>query len=282
MKHVAIIFIFLLSGCAINITPQSFIYQSDEIEKELNLPDIQSSLSKSSTDATVSSISVSSKDGLLLNGIKLTHQQATVNIVLFGGNGMKISASSGILERFSMLPANVIWFDYRGTGVSEKTSILSIADLKLDALNVFDYAQGSFGNKLPTVIHGLSMGSLIASYVANERPADGLILDGAINSVPKLVDHLVPTWSKLFYTVNVSQELASINNVDLVKQYNKPLLFLIGEEDETTPVAFSQELYDVSSSAQKTLLIIPETGHAKTMKQEQAIAAYQLFIAKLR
>jgi len=123
---------------------------------------------------------------------------------------MKISSSSKILNKFSLLPANVIWFDYRGTGVSEKNSELNVSDLQSDALSVFDFANKNLPSNIPTAIHGLSMGSLLASYIANERIIDALILDGAISSVPELIDNAVPSWSNVFYTVKVSSELAKI------------------------------------------------------------------------
>ncbi|MBA6232961.1 MULTISPECIES: hypothetical protein [unclassified Colwellia] len=46
-----------------------------------------------------------------------------------------------------------------------------------------------------------------------------------------LVDTLMPSWSKLFYSVNLSPELAEINNGDFIKKDRKPLLFLIGDND---------------------------------------------------
>ena len=71
---------------------------------------------------------------------------------------------------------------------------------------------------MPTTIHGLSMGSLIATDVANNKDMDALIFDGAINKVPQLVDNLMPTWSKLFYSIYLSSELAEINNIDFIKE----------------------------------------------------------------
>lgn len=282
MKIFTIILIILLPGCAINITTDSFIYQDEKIESTLDLEKIRGKISQDPTLIAISDISLTTQEGLVLNGVKLLHKKALINIVFFGGNGMKISTSSGILNKFSSLPANVIWFDYRGTGVSEKNSQLNVSDLQSDALSVFDFANKNLPSNIPTAIHGLSMGSLLASYIANERIIDALILDGAISSVPELIDNAVPSWSNVFYTVKVSSELAKINNLELIKNYNEPLLFLVGENDSTTPVKFSQELYDASSSSVKTLTVIPNADHGETMKKDEAIEAYLLFINNLR
>jgi hypothetical protein len=281
MKIFTIIVIILLSGCAINITTDSFIYQDEKIESTLDLEKIRGKISQDPTLIAISDISLTTQEGLILNGIKLLHKKALINIVFFGGNGMKISTSSGILNKFSSLPANVIWFDYRGTGVSQKNSELNVSDLQSDALSVFDFANKNLPSNIPTAIHGLSMGSLLATYIANERIIDALILDGAISSVPELIDNAVPSWSNVFSTVKVSPELAKIDNFELIKNYNEPLLFLVGENDSTTPVKFSQELYDASSSSVKTLTVIPNAKHGETMKKDEAIEAYLLFINNL-
>ncbi|GHB70953.1 hypothetical protein GCM10008107_20540 [Psychrosphaera saromensis] len=285
MKKVLIIVTLLLSmslsGCAVNITPDSFIYQDEEVEILLNLQEIETKLATSSETAVVSNISLVTEHGLTLNGVKLINQDATANVILFAGNGMKISRSPGILKQFSLIPANVIWFDYQGTGVSEKNETLSIDGLKSDALNVFDFAQETFPEQLPIVIHGLSMGSLIAGYISSERPIDGLVLDGGITSVPQLVDNLVPAWSKALSTVTISPELTEINNVELVAQYTNPLLLLVGNEDTTTPVEFSHDLYKASTSKIKIMKILPETEHGQTMTKQLAVDVYKAFIAKL-
>lgn len=281
MKAITILFLLLLSGCSANYTTETFVYQDEHPEKQLNITKTQAELNESKISAVVSAISLTAEDGITLRGIKLINEDALINIVFFSANGMKISLSSKILNKFSMLPANVIWFDYRGLGVSDKKDILSLNNLRTDALRIFDFSKDAFPANLPTTIHGLSMGSLIASYVANNKDIDALILDGAIKTVPELVDNLTPVWSKPFYSIYLSPELAKINNVDFIKEYEKPLLFLIGEDDSITPVNNSKELYDISPSSVKVLAIIPDTEHAETMKKDKAIKAYQNFINKL-
>jgi alpha/beta superfamily hydrolase len=281
MKTVAILFFLLLSGCSSNYTTESFVYQDEQPEKQLNITKIQTELNKANISAVVSAVSLTAEDGITLRGVKLINKDALVNIVFFSANGMKVSMSSKILNKFSLLPANVIWFDYRGMGVSDKKENLSLNSLRTDALKIFDFSKDEFPTNLPITIHGLSMGSLVASYVAVNKKIDALILDGAISTVPELVDNLMPTWSKPFYSVNLSPELAEINNVDFIEEYNKPLLFLIGEDDSTTPVINSKELYNISSSQIKVLAIIPNTEHGETMRKDKAIKAYQDFINKL-
>jgi len=281
MKICIITLIFLLSACAANITTDSFIYQDDKVEAQLDLKQIKSTMTHEAALIQLSELSVKTAQGVVLKGVKLTHKNALINIIFFGGSGMKISSSFGILDKFAELPANVIWFDYRGAGVSEKKNELTVLNLQEDALKVFDFSNENFSGKLPTLVHGISMGSVLAGYVATERAIDGLILDSAVSSIPELVDNLVPSWSKLFSTVTVAPELAKVDNTKLIEKYNGPLLILIGDDDSMTPVKFSQKLYDASGSTVKKLTIILDAKHGKPMKKEQAIEAYKLFIEKL-
>jgi len=281
MKIYIAILIFLLSGCAVNITADSFIYQDKEVEAQVNVEHIKGKITHNAALINIAEVSLTTQEGSVLKGIKLLREDAVINIILFGGSGMKISQSAGILNYFALLPINVIWFDYRGVGVSEKNRDLNVIDLQNDALNIFDFSVINLPKNLPIAIHGISMGSIMASYIASERVVDGLILDGAISTVPELVEYVVPSWSKLFSTVTVSPELAKINNIELIKKYNNPLLFLAGSDDTITPVKFSQELFDAASSQDKTLTIIPDIEHGKNMKKDQAIAAYSIFIEKI-
>jgi len=273
--------LFLLSGCSVNITADSFIYQDEEVEAQVNVEEIRGKITHNSALINIAETSLTTQEGSVLKGVKLLRSDAMMNIILFGGSGMKISQSAGILNYFALLPVNVIWFDYRGVGVSEKNRELNVADLQTDALNIFDFSTINLPENIPTAIHGISMGSIMASYIASERVVDALILDGAISTVPELVEYVVPSWSKLFSTVTVSPELAKIDNIELIKKYHNPLLFLAGSDDTTTPIKFSQELFDAASSQDKTLAIIPDIGHGKNMKKDQAIAAYTIFIEKV-
>lgn len=278
MKKFILLLLLGLSGCSAHYTTESFIYQDKQPEQPLNINIIQTQLHQDNLSTLVSSINFTSNDGTQLSGIKLMNKEAVINLIFFSANGMKISQSSKILNKFSLLPVNIIWFDYRGMGVSDKKSTLSLTSLKTDALGVFDYSKKTLPQHLPMAIHGLSMGSIIASYVAVNKEVDALILDGAISSVSTLVDNLMPTWSKPFYSVTLSAELAEIDNSDFIKDYTKPLLLLIGADDSITPPANSEQLYQLSPSEIKVLALISDTEHAKTMKKSQTIKAYLHFI----
>nr|WP_252728280.1 alpha/beta hydrolase [Alteromonas sp. C1M14] len=195
---------------------------------------------------------------------------------------MSITKNSPLLHEFGQLPANVLWVDYQGTGASEKASRVRMYQLKRDALMVFDYANQVFKNNLPTVVHGISMGSILASYVAVKRDIDGLVLDSAINRVNDVVQNMVPDWTRLFTVLKVSPELAIIENEDFVRQFDKPLLLVVGDKDRTTPITFSRQLYEASPSHDKWIYVVPGGKHNKSMSYPDVKGQYRLFIRAVR
>lgn len=238
-------------------------------------------VNKDNASVGLTRVKLSNAQDITLRGIALSYPDAIANIVVYPGNGMTVTKANAFLYRFSKLPANVLMMDYQGMGASEKAEKINVNALRNDALQVYEYAHEVFQNDLPVIVHGVSMGSILAAFVASERELDGVVLDGAIDSVSALVDNLVPSWSKIFTRVVVAPELASINNSDYVLEYNGPLLILAGEKDTLTPVPDAQSLYQQSPSENKTLLIIPDATHAKTMKYDKTIAGYREFIGSL-
>jgi len=272
----------ILGGCAVDISTKSFVYQAKTQDTALALGKISDTLSNISAPTTLHAISLTTDDKVTLNGIKLSHHQATANVVLFGGNGMTIAKSHKILNHFANIPVNIIWFDYRGSGLSQTIDALTIEQMKRDATTIVNFAKNQQQDNLPLLVHGISMGSLMAGSVSQESAIDGLILDGAITNVPDLVDNLMPFWSKPFTRVNLSAELADIDNTKLLADYTKPLLILAGDDDEQTPISFAKSLLNASKSTDKHLVVVKDSGHAQSIKDNDVIKQYQQFIESLK
>ncbi|WP_414829352.1 alpha/beta hydrolase [Alteromonas sp. H39] len=268
----------IITGCAIDVSPRSFVYQA-KAKAPLDTTGLHAAANKDEISIGITTVEMTNAQGLTLTGVAVNYPEPVANIVFFGGNGMSISQANGYLHRLGQLPANILWIDYQGMGASDKAAQIEIDNLKQDALQVFDYAKEVFPQDLPTIVHGLSMGSLIATFVATEREVSGLVLEGAINGVPDLVDNMIPIWSKLFTNVNLHPKLAEIDNGVLLEQYKGPLLLIVGEKDRTTPVKFTEQLYRLSPSDNKSMYIAPDADHGTTMKKPGTIKKYRDFVA---
>ena len=194
---------------------------------------------------------------------------------------MPLSENNSILHRLGTLPANILWMDYQGVGASEKSGKLSINAIKDDALTIFDYAEGIFDEALPTIVHGRGVGSYFASYVAANKPIDGLVLDGAFNNISDLIANMVPSFSNSITSMKLHPEVHLMQIAPILRHYEGPLWMLVGADDSVTPPAISQSLMNNAASTQKRLSIIPKATHNATLKSDRAMADYRVFIASL-
>ncbi|WP_083272845.1 alpha/beta hydrolase [Alteromonas confluentis] len=269
-----------LAGCAIDVSSSSFLHQ-DNSPSTLDTTALNQAVTEDEAAITITTVELKNSQDLTLRGVAVAYPEPKVNIVLFPDNGMSISNNSALIHEFGKLPANILWVDYQGTGASDKPGKARMYNLKRDALLVYDYGKEVFQNDLPTVVHGISMGSILASYVAVKRDIDGLVLDSAINKVNDVVQNMVPEWTKVFTFLQVSPELAIIENDDFIRQLDKPLLLIVGDKDRTTPITFSRQLYEVSPSKDKLIYVVPGGKHNKSMTYPDVIGQYRLFLRDL-
>jgi hypothetical protein len=280
IKGIVSILLLVLGGCAIHVTPANFIKQSRHVEK-LDTTKLQAMAMRDEITVGLKAISFVNEEGLTLRGIQAIYPDAKVNILLFGDNGMAINSSINILHQFGKIPANVIWFDYQGIGVSDKSDDLSVENLKKDALAAYDFSIKATDNELPTLVHGIALGSLMATYVALNRPLDGLVLDSAVASISELVDDNSPGFSSWLTRMSYDPELMAGDNYQRIAEYSGPLLLLVGDDDNITPADYSQKIYKASKSKEKELVVIADIGHEKVMRNPLAIDAYRDFLTRL-
>ena len=125
------------------------------------------------------------------------------------------------------------------------------------------------------------MGSLVAAKLRQDTRVAGVVLDGAISSAPELVGQLIPFYWKPFVRVKLDDTLAHTTNLPAIAASDKPVLFLVGDKDETTPLRFSQALYDAAPGTRKTLIVVEGAHHGDAVKYDVAKSAYRRFLAGL-
>ncbi|GGF78343.1 alpha/beta hydrolase [Alteromonas lipolytica] len=272
--------VVFVTGCVINVTPANLIYQSAKTEK-LDLTRFKEQAFKDNLSVALKAVSLTSQDGHKLRGVQAIYEDARANILLFGGNGMTINQSANIVHRFGAIPANVIWFDYPGAGISDKPAKLDPEAMLADALAVYDFAANTLRNDKPFIVHGIELGTAVAANIALERAPDGVVLEGPIVNLSQLLNDNSPGWSDWFTRIKLSPKLAAVDNAYQVGSYKGPLLIMVGENDLTTPPKYSQILYKVSPSSNKKLVVVEGVGHNKLMRSPITQDAYKSFIQSL-
>lgn len=203
---------------------------------------------------------VKTEDGIDLDIWSFTRSDAEATLLYFGGNGFLMVKSRPLIEAYSTMPVNLVLFDYRGYGLSSGEP--TVEGVQTDAQAMFDYAD-SLAKTLshPLYIHGHSMGSFLSSYIADREDVAGFILESPVSEVSGWTKRLVPLLLRPFVRFDIDSDIASQNNLERVSSIQKPLLIIGGTDDNITPIEMAEELYEESSSPDKTLITIDGGTH---------------------
>jgi fermentation-respiration switch protein FrsA (DUF1100 family) len=156
----------------------------------------------------------------------------------------------------------VVAFDYRGYGASDDGP-LDEAGLYRDARAVYDWMVGARGiDPQHIIIYGHSLGAGVASRLAANVEAAGLILEGAFTSGPDIGARAFP-W--LPVRLLMSQRFASIGRMDSIAM---PKLFLHATDDQVIPVEFGQRLFEAAPAPKEFVALTG--GHDRAFAADSA------------
>lgn len=200
-------------------------------------------------------------------GLLLTRPGNKVTIMYFGGGNFQTGLRGLVIAKeFEALNVNVFVVDYPGFG--ESAGKPTITTIREDALNAYDYLRSlPYISGTAIVVHGFSMGTLVAPYVAANRPVAGLVLNSPLTTVQQLVHDLMPWYDRIFVRVHLANTIRNIDSLTYIKRYSGPLLLLVGKDDHIAPPSNAREIYQVSPTARdrKVLDVVPGRGHDDTL-----------------
>lgn len=204
---------------------------------------------------------------------------AGLTVLYFGGNAFHLDQHGAqVLDALAPCGTDVTMFDYRGYGRS--SGVPTIATLKDDALRVFDDVNAKHPGRV--VVHGQSLGSFVAAYVAQQRPAArALVLESTTTNVRDWSNARMPWYVWPFVRLEIGPELQGIDNLAAVAGYAGPALVLEGEEDRITPPRLAQQVYAALPSSSKQLLLVAGAGHNDVLPNAAVAPAYCAFIGRL-
>ncbi|CAN5285247.1 alpha/beta fold hydrolase [soil metagenome] len=265
MRSFTFVFLLLLAACTtIEITERDAFENHTTITPEIFSYD----------QYTLQQMDIETEDGETLNGWFLEHANAQATVIYFGGNGFLMVKSRPLITAYADIPVNLVLFDYRGYGLSSGTP--SVQGVHADAIAVFNSSVYHFrGNDHPIFLHGHSMGSFLASYIADQNEVAGYILESPITEVRGWTRKFVPWLLRPFVRFDIDRALEEQNNLERVAQIDYPLLIIGGSNDEITAFWMAEALYEASASTDKDLLKIAGGTH-------NDLTTYAIFQARLR
>ncbi|MEP3388169.1 MAG: alpha/beta hydrolase [Reichenbachiella sp.] len=198
-------------------------------------------------------VSIDTEDNARLHGLLLKSDSSKGLILYFHGN-------RGNLERWGQIANDirngynydVLVMDYRGYGKSRGNR--NEQALYQDATVVYDYAIQQLGYD-QIVIHGRSLGTAIATYLAANRKAAHLILETPmtnIRAVIPVLDFL------LFKKTWLRYEFNSLSRIDAI---SCPITIFHGTDDRIVPYDLGYQLYLGIDQPNKKIITINQGKH---------------------
>lgn len=206
-------------------------------------------------DLAVEKVSFPSTDGVRLTAWVVVPPNDTSRwILILHGNAGNL-ATPGRPEHDRQLRGlglGLLALDYRGYGESEGKP--SEQGLYRDARAAYDYLVNQ-RQIAPhrIVIYGHSLGSAVAVELATTVPAAGLIIEGALTSVP---DRGAELWPLIPVRLIARNRFNSLERIGRLKM---PVLLIHGRDDMTIPIAHGRRLFDAAPEP-RTFLEVPG-GH---------------------
>jgi len=238
----------------------------------------------------VHSVAVPLAADTVLTGIAAVRPDARATVLFFGSDDFVLARRGP--ETAALLtgaaPVNVVMGEYPGYG--ERPGPQSLERLKQEALVLYDAVAGDTAAYTGCVIvHGHSLGSFLAAFVAAHRPVCGLVLQSsATNPGDWMQAFFRPSrfkwWARPAYPflrVSIDPALAAEDNEARVRASTAPLLVLVGSRDDITPPAMSRRLWAASPTpeALKRLVELPGGTHENVLQHAGFAAAYGEFMA---
>ncbi len=179
-------------------------------------------------------IEIATSDGERLEALLSPAAEGQPTALFFHGNASRIDDFGFLAGLLAERGYGLLALSYRGYGGS--TGSPSEAGLIADGLAAFDMLVKRRDG--PVVVVGQSLGSAVAVAVAAERPAVGLVLISAPDSIAAVAQHHYPYLPVAALIRDPFRSDLRIADVDA------PKLFLHGDRDTLIPVERGRALFE--------------------------------------
>lgn len=245
---------FLLIGLAVYALLVAMIYVRQE--SMIFFPDMpgrQLIATPGQIGLAFEDINFTTDDAVKLHGWFISAEEPLGTLLFFHGNAGNISHRLESIEIFNSLGLNVFIIDYRGYGKSEGK--ISENGTYRDADAAWRYLTEDRGVNADTIIiFGRSLGSAIATWLASQRDAAGLIIESGFSSVPSMAQRLYPFLPvRLLSSFDYDTE-SNVSNV------NSPVLVIHSKTDEIIPYEEGRRVFDSAPPDRRSFLDI-NGGH---------------------
>jgi len=230
-------------------------------------------------------VTLTTSDGLRINGWYLPGRDAKLTILFFHGNAGNISHRLEKLAIFNDLGVNTFIIDYRGFGRSEGKP--TEEGTYRDARAAYDYVVGKYAvgrarspsaphpGPRSVIVYGESLGSAIAADLASKVEVGGLILEEAFTSIADVGQKMFPFFPVRCVVRNKYDTLSKLPRIKV------PLLILHSREDEIFDMRHPQRLLAAANAPKQLVELHGHHNDAFHVSADIYRGALQKFIATL-
>lgn len=194
---------------------------------------------------------ISPEKGIDLNVLKFTIEKPRGVILYLHGNRGHLGKSGSFYGRTNTFGYEVAMYDYRNFGKSNGS--LAYSTLLSDGLFVYDHFAELYG-EANVCLHGTSLGSGIASYIASKRNPKQVVLETPYYSISHVARHRYPILPIFFIN------RYPLSNADSIASITCPVHLIHGTKDRTVPYQASIMLQQLNPKA--VLHTIGKGGHS--------------------
>ena len=223
-------------------------------------------------------VEITSFDGLRLRAELILHPRARGTLLLFHGwYGSTVTDFGYAIQEYYDRNLNLLLVHQRAQGKSEGHYMTFGIRERQDVHGWTKWHAARFGQELPIVLAGLSMGATTVLMSCGEPFAENVrgviadcgfttpqdIITSVVRSIhlpAKLIVPLIGMQTKLFAGFG----LREYSTVEAMRRMTLPIFFAHGEADTFVPCGMSAEAYAACMSKNKTLLLVPNATHGKS------------------
>ncbi len=189
-------------------------------------------------------------------------------ILFFHGQGGTLELGKWRYIRMHKMGVGYLALSYRG--YSGSTGTPSEKGLLIDGLAAYDWLKAKGYRDQDIVIHGHSLGTGVATYVATQRPARALILEAPFTAAADVAQERYP-----FMPVSLLMKDKFLSR-QRIKDVHMPLLIVHGDRDNVVPYAEGKRLFALANEP-KTFIRMPGSHH-NTLTRDGAYRYYWTFL----
>ena len=173
-------------------------------------------------------------------------------ILYFHGQAASLALGKWRYIRMHKEGVGYLALAYRG--FSESTGKPTEKGLLIDGLTAYDWLRAQGYHDKDIVIHGHSLGTGVATYVASQRPARALILEAPFTAASDVGAERYP-----YIPVSLLMQDKFLSR-ERIKDVHMPVLIAHGDHDSVVPFAEGQQLFALANEP-KTFVRVPGGEH---------------------